>query len=71
MLADEEIPQYRCLKVTLGDATNYFRHYADHCLRAHRADEGVWSETPVAPDVADVVCGYYPYQTVPLSEYPL
>jgi hypothetical protein len=70
MLADEKIPQYRCLKVTLGDAPNYFRHYADHCLHAHRA-EGGWEETAVAPEVPTVVCGYYPYQTVPLSEYPL
>lgn len=57
MLTVEEMPGYRCLAVSIGDATNYFRHYADHCLRAHRADDGGWDETPVATDVVDVMCG--------------
>jgi hypothetical protein len=71
MLTTEEIPAYRCLTVSIGETTIYFRHYADYSLRTHRATDGGWAETPVAPDVVKVVCGYYPSQIGPLSDYPL
>jgi hypothetical protein len=71
LFTDEEMPPYRCLTVSIGEATNYFRHYADHWLRAHRADGGGWAETVVAPESVEIVCGYYSYRTAPLSDYPL
>jgi hypothetical protein len=71
LLTDEEIPPYRCLEVSLGDATNYFRQYADHWLRAQQTDDGGWAETVVAPESVDIVCGYYSHRTAPLSDYPL
>lgn len=71
LLTDAEIPPYRCLTVSLTEATIYFRHYADHWLRAQQTADGGWEETVVAPETVEMVGGYYPYQTSPLSDYPL
>jgi hypothetical protein len=71
MLTAEEMLAYRCLAMSIGKTTIYFRRYADRWLRAHCGDDGVWYETAVTADMPATVCGYYPYRTVPLSDYPV
>lgn len=71
MITAAEIPSYRCLAVSIGETTLYFRRYTDQWFRAHYEDDHSWDETPVPPDLPETICGYYPYQTVPLSEYPI
>jgi hypothetical protein len=70
MLAAEEIPD-RCLAVSIGESTIYFRRYADRWIRAHCGNDGVWYETAVPTNIPETVCGYYPYRTIPLSDYPI
>lgn len=71
MLAAEEMPTYRCLAVSIGETTDYVRPDADRWLRAHAGADGVWYETTVTAAVPETVCGYSPYQTVPVSDYPI
>jgi hypothetical protein len=69
LLAD--IPASRCLAVSLEETTIYFRRYADRWVRATCGTDGVWYETAVVAEIPERVCGYYPYRTVPVSEYPV
>jgi hypothetical protein len=71
MLIVEETPAYRCLAVSIGKTTIYFRRYADHWVRAHCEDDGVWYETAVTAAILEMVCWNYPHHTVPPSEYPV
>lgn len=71
MLTTEAIPSYRCLAVPMQETTIYFRRYADHWFYTFRDDDEVWEEMVVAPEVVELVCGYYPSRTAPLTEYPL
>jgi hypothetical protein len=71
MLAAEEIPSYRCLAVSIGETTIYFRRYADRWIRAYAGDDGVWYETAVTAEIPETVCRCYLYRTAPLSEYPV
>ena len=71
MLTATEIPAYRCLAVSLEDTTLYFRRYLNHWVQARCADDDIWYETAVPPDIPETVCGYYPHRTLPLSDYPV
>lgn len=71
MLDAAEMPAYLCLAVSIGESTIYFRRYSDYWLRAYCGDDGIWYETAVTADRPEIVCGYYPSCTVPLSDYPI
>jgi hypothetical protein len=71
MLTVEEMPADRCLAMSIGGMSIYFRRDADRWIRAHAGDDGVWDETAVTAEIPETVCGYYPHRTVPLSEYPV
>ena len=71
MFTAAEIPSYRCVAVSIGDTTSYYRRYAAQTwVRAHH-DGDVWYETPVPAKMPETVCGYYSHRTLPLSEYPV
>jgi hypothetical protein len=71
MFTAAEIPSYRCVAVSIGETTLYFRRYTDRWFRAHYEDDHGRYETAVPPELPETICGYYPHQTVPLSDSPI
>jgi hypothetical protein len=59
MITAAEIPSYRCVTVSIGETTLYFRRYIDQWFRAHYEDDHGWYETAVSPEHPETVYGYY------------